>query len=145
MSPAPVFVRISGSHHPGFRDPGSVLILGQVTQYGNPYLTCITTSRNTRWMDIHDIFRIWTQEAIRYIVSRWSRLFHALQTRRGGGLRSRNVSCWYMKFTPKDDKTVPNTQSISIAQLKIKFKWKTCCFIVPLHAASKISYLDNIY
>ena len=24
------------------RDPGSVLILGQVTQYGNPYLICIT-------------------------------------------------------------------------------------------------------
>ena len=50
MSPAPVFVRIPGSHHPGirlrlipgFRDPGSVLILGQVTQYGNPYLICIS-------------------------------------------------------------------------------------------------------
>ena len=50
MSPAPVFLRIPGSHHPGtrlrlvpgFRDPGSVLILGQVTQYGNPYLICIT-------------------------------------------------------------------------------------------------------
>ena len=27
---------------PGFRDPGSVLILGQVTQYGNPYLIRIT-------------------------------------------------------------------------------------------------------
>ena len=48
MSPAQVFVRIPGSHHPGtrlrlvsgFRDPGSVLILGQVTQYGNPYLIC---------------------------------------------------------------------------------------------------------
>ena len=52
MSPAQVFVRIPGSHHPdtrlrlvpGFRDPGSVLILGQVTQYGNPYLICITMS-----------------------------------------------------------------------------------------------------
>ena len=51
MSPAPVFVRIPGSHHPGirlrlipgFRDPGSVLILGQVTQYGNPYLICIAS------------------------------------------------------------------------------------------------------
>ena len=50
-SPAPVFVQIPGSHHPGtrlrlvpgFRDPGSVLILGQVTQYGNPYLICITS------------------------------------------------------------------------------------------------------
>ena len=50
VSPAPVFVRIPGSHHPGtrlrlvpgFRDPGSILILGQVTQYGNPYLICIT-------------------------------------------------------------------------------------------------------
>ena len=42
---------IPGSHHPGtrlrlvpwFRDPGSVLILGQVTQYGNPYIIRITT------------------------------------------------------------------------------------------------------
>ena len=50
MSPAPVFVRIPGSHNPGtrlrlvtwLRDPGSVLILGQVTQYGNPYLICIS-------------------------------------------------------------------------------------------------------
>ena len=52
MPPAPVLVRIPGSHHPGirlrlipgFRDPGSVLILGQVTQYGNPYLICITVN-----------------------------------------------------------------------------------------------------
>ena len=52
VSPAPVFVRIPGSHHPGtrlrfvpgFRDPGSILILGQVTQYGNPYLICIILS-----------------------------------------------------------------------------------------------------
>ena len=29
---------------PGFGDPGSVLILGQVTQYGNPYLICILMS-----------------------------------------------------------------------------------------------------
>ena len=56
MSPAPVFVRIPGSHHPGirlrlipgFRDPGSVLILGQVTQYGNPYLICITNALYSR-------------------------------------------------------------------------------------------------
>ena len=48
MSPAPVSVRIPGSHHPGtrlrlvpgFRDPGSVPILGQVTEYGNPYSIC---------------------------------------------------------------------------------------------------------
>ena len=59
MSPAPVFVRIPGSHHPGtrlhlvpgFRDPGSVLILGQVTQYGNPYLICITESRTMKLVD----------------------------------------------------------------------------------------------
>ena len=59
MSPAPVFVRIPGSHHPGtrlrlvpgFRDPGSVLILGQVTQYGNPYLICISNT-NLRQLDI---------------------------------------------------------------------------------------------
>ena len=37
VSPAPVFVRIPGSHH-----PGTVLILGQVTEYGNPYLICKT-------------------------------------------------------------------------------------------------------
>ena len=49
VSPAPVFVRIPGSHYPGtrirlvprFRDPGSVPKLGQVTPYGNPYLICI--------------------------------------------------------------------------------------------------------
>ena len=49
VSPATVFVRILGSCHPGTRLPlvpglmnvGSVLILGQVTQYGNPLLTCI--------------------------------------------------------------------------------------------------------
>ena len=35
----------------GFRDPGSVLILGQVTQYGNPYLICITR-------EIHSFVRI---------------------------------------------------------------------------------------
>ena len=46
------FVRIPRSHHPdtrlhlepGFRDPGSVLIVGQVTQYGNPYLICAALS-----------------------------------------------------------------------------------------------------
>ena len=53
----------------------------------------LATSRNTGWMDIHEIFRIWTQEAISYTVSRLSRLFHALQTRRGGGLRSRSAFC----------------------------------------------------
>ena len=54
----------------------------------------LATSRNTGWMDIHDIFRIWTQEAIGYTVSQLSRLFHALQTRRGGGLRSWSASCF---------------------------------------------------
>ena len=56
-----VFVRIPGSHHPGtrlrlvpgLRDPGSVLILGQVTQYGNPYLICITTPGKVHY--IHEI------------------------------------------------------------------------------------------
>ena len=55
VSPVPVFVRIPVSHHPGtrlrlvpgFRDLGSVLILGQVTQYGNPYLICIFTEIGT--------------------------------------------------------------------------------------------------
>ena len=54
----------------------------------------LVTSRNNGWMDIHEIVRIWTQEAIGYIVSRLSRLFHALQTRRGGGLRSRSAFCF---------------------------------------------------
>ena len=53
----------------------------------------LATSWNTRWMNIHKIIRIWTQEAIGYTVSRLSRLFHALQTRRVGGLRSRSASC----------------------------------------------------
>ena len=55
VSSAPV--RIQWSHHPGarrrlvsgFRDSGSVLILGQVTQYGNPYLTCVTKYNDT-WL-----------------------------------------------------------------------------------------------
>ena len=53
----------------------------------------LATSRNTGWMDIHEISRIWTQEAIGYTVSRLSRLFHALQSRHGGGLRSQSASC----------------------------------------------------
>ena len=59
----------------------------------------LATSRNTGWMDIHEIFRIWTQEAIGCTVSRLSRLFHALQTRRGGGLRSRSASCYNIELT----------------------------------------------
>ena len=54
----------------------------------------LATSRNTGWMDIHEIFRIWTQEAIGYTVSHLSRLLHALQTRRGRGLRSWSASCY---------------------------------------------------
>ena len=53
----------------------------------------LATSRNTGWMDFHEIFRILTQKAIGYTVSRLSRLLPALQTRRGGGLRSRSASC----------------------------------------------------
>ena len=49
VSPAPVFIGIPGFHHlgiqlclvPGFRDPVSILILGQVTGYGNPYFICL--------------------------------------------------------------------------------------------------------
>ena len=61
-------------------------------------LCLLTKSRNTGCMDIHEILRIWTQEEIGYTVSRLSRLFHALQTRRGGGLHSRIASCWQMCF-----------------------------------------------
>ena len=37
----------------------------------------LATSPNTGWMDSHEIFRIWTQEAIGFSVWRLSRLFHA--------------------------------------------------------------------
>ena len=62
---------------------------------GRPCLSA--TSRNTGWMDIHEIFRIWIQEAKGYTASRLSRLFHARQTRRGGGFRSRSASCYTFK------------------------------------------------
>ena len=50
VSPASVFVRTPEPHHPGTRlhlvpglkDLGSLLILEQVKQYGNPNLICIT-------------------------------------------------------------------------------------------------------
>ena len=55
LPPAPAFARIPGSHHPGtrlclvpeFKGSGSLLKLGQVTQYGNPYLICITHINET--------------------------------------------------------------------------------------------------
>ena len=56
VSPAPVFVRIPGTRLrlvPGFRDPGSVLILGQVTQSGNPYLICITFLQIKHHVSVH--------------------------------------------------------------------------------------------
>ena len=70
MSPAPVFVRIPGSHHPGirlrlipgFRDPGSVLILGQVTQYGNPYLICIINEIDIERVDEFDFLGLTINE-----------------------------------------------------------------------------------
>ena len=93
MSPAPVFVRIPASHHPGtwlrlvpgFRDPGSVLILGQVTQYGNLYLICIAKRlcscmkavpmsigwpqksyrRESYWMRF--VLKLWTKNVTGYI------------------------------------------------------------------------------
>ena len=61
----------------------------------------LATSRNTGWMDLYEICRIWTQEAIGCIVSRLSRLFHALQTRRGGGLCSRSASCLRYAILPR--------------------------------------------
>ena len=44
-------------------------------------------------MDITEIFRIWTQVAIAWIVSCMNRLFHVPQTWCGGGLRSLSASC----------------------------------------------------
>ena len=67
---------------------------GSFFYFLDPCLLAI--SPNTGRMDIHEILRILTQEAIGYTVSRLSRLFHALQTRRGGGLRSRNASCYVL-------------------------------------------------
>ena len=80
--------------------------LGFLFHFLGPWL--LATSRNTGWMDIHEIFRIWTQEAIGFTVLRLIRLFHSLQTRRGGGLRSRSASCymlgtcWQTVATPRD-------------------------------------------
>ena len=45
-------------------------------------LYLLATSRNNGWMDIDEIFRIWTQGAIGCTVSRMNRLFHAFHTRR---------------------------------------------------------------
>ena len=44
-------------------------------------------------MHITEIFKIWTQVAIDSTVSGLNRLFYSLQTRRGGGCRSRSASC----------------------------------------------------
>ena len=48
---------------------------------------------NNRWIGIHEILRIWTHGAIGWTVSHLSRLFHAPQTRHGGGLRFQSASC----------------------------------------------------
>ena len=69
-------------------------------------LCFLATSRNTGCMDIHEIFRIWTQGATYYTVSRLSRLYHALQTRHGGGLRSRSASCLVMFFSARPTQLV---------------------------------------
>ena len=58
----------------------------------------LATSCNTGWIDIREIFKILTQDAICYTISRLSRLFHALQTRHGGSLRSRCASCFLGVF-----------------------------------------------
>ena len=54
-----------------------------------------------------------TQEAIGFTVSRLSRLFHALQTRRGGGLRSRSASCFRCFFL--------NEQFCILINISLKF------------------------
>ena len=85
-SPAPVFVRIPGSHHPGtwlclvpgFRDQGSVLILRQLTQYGNPYsyLVPIPIPILNLYSISVQIWKSWLQSAVTYrtnklISSKW--------------------------------------------------------------------------
>ena len=50
----------------------------------------MATSWNTGWMDIHEIFRIWTQEAIGY--TQCETVSHL--SRCGGGLCSRSASCY---------------------------------------------------
>ena len=54
------------------------------------------TLQNKRWIYCYDILAILPQGAIGQTVSRLTRLFHAPQTRRGGGLRSCNASVWVL-------------------------------------------------
>ena len=84
---------------------------GSFSYFLDPCL--LATSRNTGWVDIHEISWIWTQEAIGYTVSRLSRLFHALQIRRGGGLRSRSDSCFRCIFL--------NEQFCILINISLKF------------------------
>ena len=51
---------------PGFMDPGSVLILGQVTEYGESYLICITQNSKTTFafkVPVHNYYH--TQYALK--------------------------------------------------------------------------------
>ena len=63
-------------------------------------------------MDIREIFRIWTQGAKGYTVSDMDRLFHAFQTRRGGGLRSRSASWFIMR--PQEQQIDNRKMSINL-------------------------------
>ena len=51
-------------------------------------------------MDIYEILGIWKLGAIGWTVSCLNRLFHAPQTRRGGGLRSQSASRYSMPSSP---------------------------------------------
>ena len=85
-------------------------------------LCLLTTSRNNGWIDIHEIFRIWKQGAIGYTVSWMNRLFHALQTRRGGGLLTRIASC----------SLGPHYYSVIISCMSticVKIQWYDYCII----------------
>ena len=104
MSPAPVFVRIPGSHHPGsrlrlvpgFRDPGSVLILGQVTQYGDPYLICITLVKGLMFIQINEKYGTVVRSSCLlqhdHIENRWSVVVFAIVYISYAGLSC--DSCW---------------------------------------------------
>ena len=105
----------------------------------SPGSCLLATSHNTGWMDIHEIVRIWTQEAIGCTVSRLSRLFHAFQTRRGWGLRSRSASC-YSNVINDDLKLISYPQYCHNS--KTILQWLVLVVFVCLFRA-KPMYLGN--
>ena len=114
----------------------------------------LATSRNTGWMDIHEIFKIWTQEAISYTVSRLSRLFCTLQTRHGGGLRSRSASCYWCVICMTNSHSeilylsgtwhhIPKTTFLVPASINVLNDPSDMMSVAPLPADLTNSFLDS--